>query len=146
MPHEDAIIRAGAAEGKSDPKISLDLPGRSPGSIASRRKRLGVALSDTRRAKTQAENATAQHVVKRIRQSGRDKSDPQPPQIVHSVFPADLHCEAVDYTPEHSGCRWMISGARPWTVCAGERMDDGSYCVAHKKRSMKYPDLMEQAA
>jgi len=140
-PDEDAILRRAFADGRDDRQVAALISSRTVNGVAHRRKTLGIEFCGEALANVQSRGVVERNVFR-----ARDKSDPQPPQIVHSVFPRDLHCEAVDYTPQHNGCRWMISGARPWTVCASDRMDGSSYCVAHQKRSMKHPELMEQAA
>ena len=143
---EDAILREGVAEGKDDRDISHLLPRRTRASVKNRRQSLGIPLSSIALARANNQGAIARTVIDgRMKRWERDKSNPQPPQTVHAIFPADLHCEAVNYTPEHRGCQWMISGRRPWTVCASQRVAGKSYCWSHFVRS-RYYGKQEQAA
>ncbi len=143
---EDAILRAGVADGQDDRDIAGQLPKRNRNGVKNRRLSLGIVLSSLALARSNGQGAIARTVIDgRTKRWERDKSNPQPPQTVHAIFPADLHCDAVDYTPEHRGCQWMISGGRPWTVCAGKRAAGGSYCWSHFVRS-RYYGQQEQAA
>jgi hypothetical protein len=145
-PEEDAILRAASQAGKDCLEVSAMIPGRSASAVKHRRKSLGINPTGRELAMTQDRGALALNVlVARAKRWEPDKSNPQPPQTVHAVFPADLRCEAVPYTPEHAGCRWMISGGRPWTVCAAKRADGESYCRAHSDRS-SYFTQREMAA
>jgi hypothetical protein len=135
-PEEDEILRDAIADGKDDLDISHLLSERTRNGVKNRRIALGIALSGGALARASSRGAIARNVIDgRAARWERDKSNPQPPQTVHAVFPADLRCEGVPYTPEHAGCRWMISGGRPWTVCAAERADGESYCREHSNRS-----------
>jgi hypothetical protein len=135
-PEEDEILRAAIADGKDDLDISHLLSKRTRNGIKNRRISLGIALSGGALARGSSRGAIARNVIDgRAARWERDKSNPKPPMVIHAIFPADLRCEAVPYTPEHAGCRWMISGGRPWLVCAAKRADGESYCRAHSDRS-----------
>lgn len=135
-PEEDAILRSGLQSGKDCLEVSAMLLGRSASAVKHRRKSLGINPTLRELAMAQDRGALAFNVlVARVKRWERDKSNPQPPQTVHAVSPADLRCQAVAYTPEHAACRWMLSGGRPWLVCAAQRMNGESYCREHSDRS-----------